>query len=87
MKGKVKFINRNYSTQNYRAFWSHVLLAQGPKLQWGEPHSGVLGKATGGKAPVVINTAQPSVLCSRHGWQGDMAKIPVGTASALPSLT
>lgn len=83
----MKFINRSSSTQSYRALWSHGLLAQGPKLQWGEPHSGVLGEATGGKAPEEINTAQPSALCSQHGCGVTWQKIPVGTAPALPSLT
>lgn len=86
MKGKVKFIDRNYSTYNYRAFWSHVLLA-GPKLQWGEPQSCVLGKAIGARLlwwSILHNQASsaPARLVGGVTW----LRIPVGIAFALPSL-
>lgn len=84
MKGKVKFINRKYSTQNYRAFWSHVLLAQGPKLQWGEPHSGVRKSYwwQGSRGDQYCTTKCPLL----PAWLvGDMAKNPSWTCICPPS--
>lgn len=44
----------------------------------------MLGEATGGKAPEEINTAQPSALCSQHGWWADMAENPSWNCTCPP---
>lgn len=85
MKGKVKFRQELQYIQ-WQSILGHLLLA-GPKLQWGESHSCVLGKAIGARLlwwSILYNQASsaPSMAVGGVTW----LRIPVGIAFALPSL-